>query len=839
MKVRRGFGGTALVLLSLAGSACLPGQTWVETHGSVDPARSLPLAAEPQRALLPEQYIWTANDAAAVADGARYVQHNQTEKTAPHYFRSSFRLTAVPRRATLYLAGPRQARVYLNGQLAVELECHPPSWLVYETFVVDVGRYLRPGRNVIAIEAVRGWSHTHHTNNLLTKQLNMGEVLVEKILPAGPAEEAPPLEISSAAWRSTLAPAEGWQQPGFDDSNWPRVQSLGGVESSAEFYQWHADAGLINWPGYIGVSSRMRRYFMLPEKATVQAEGGARFERVESLARFRTPAQEQQTVVYLADASGGKTPSILLDFGKEVAGRVLLRNSGSQLATVEVSYGESMEELLNGPFLGTQKILVPPHGVGRGVKSAFRYVLLAFPGEGGEVRLEQAALEGIAYPVRYKASFESSDPRLNRIWETAAYTAHLCMQEGIWDGVKRDRGKWMGDMDVTARVIEAVFGDHALNEQTLHELAGIPPYDEHVNSLASYTPLWVIGEAENYRRTGSLKELQAVREPLKGLLARMDRDVDPSGLFVNPGKRELFVDWAPNFDRDTPEARRAIQFEYLMAFAEGAKLLDKVGEQALAEKYRARSAQMKQAAESHLLDPATGTFGPYWQANAIAVVSGAVSPERGRAIYDRVLSGVGAGTERMQQVTPFYGYYVMEALARLGHTQQALDWMRQYWGGMLDEDATSFWEAYDPRWPREQPHKYLQADRKTGYYISMAHGWASGPALWLLENVVGLHSADAGGHSFEIRPELSGLSWVKGSMPAGKGILTVGIQNNDNMTISVSVPESCKAKVRIPDGMSGKNVYLNGRPYSQPSAAVHGPVMVDLPRAGRYEILIR
>jgi len=114
--------------------------------------------------------------------------------------------------------------------------------------------------------------------------------------------------------------------------------------------------------------------------------------------------------------------------------------------------------------------------------------------------MARAMLEGIAYPVRYKASFESSDPRLNKIWETAAYTAHLCMQEGIWDGVKRDRGKWMGDMDVTARVIGTVFGDHAQIDQTLQELAGTPPFSEHVNSLASYTPLWVIGEAENDRR---------------------------------------------------------------------------------------------------------------------------------------------------------------------------------------------------------------------------------------------------------------------------------------------------------------------------------------------------
>jgi len=76
-------------------------------------------------------------------------------------------------------------------------------------------------------------------------------------------------------------------------------------------------------------------------------------------------------------------------------------------------------------------------------------------------------------------------------------------------------------------------------------------------------------------------------------------------------------------------------------------------------------------------------------------------------------------------------------------------------------------------------------------------------------------------------------------MPAGSGILTVGVKNNDGMTINVSVPELCKAKVRIPDGMTGKNVYLNGRLYAQQSAAGQGPVMVELSREGRYEISIR
>lgn len=44
--------------------------------------------------------------------------------------------------------------------------------------------------------------------------------------------------------------------------------------------------------------------------------------------------------------------------------------------------------------------------------------------------------------VPYLGSFRCDDGRLNRIWETGAYTVHLNMQEYLWDGVKRDRLVW-------------------------------------------------------------------------------------------------------------------------------------------------------------------------------------------------------------------------------------------------------------------------------------------------------------------------------------------------------------------------------------------------------------
>ena len=56
--------------------------------------------------------------------------------------------------------------------------------------------------------------------------------------------------------------------------------------------------------------------------------------------------------------------------------------------------------------------------------------------------------------------FHCSDERLNRIWHTGAYTVLLNMQDYLYDGPKRDRIIWMGDMHPEIRCI----------------LAGIPGY---------------------------------------------------------------------------------------------------------------------------------------------------------------------------------------------------------------------------------------------------------------------------------------------------------------------------------------------------------------------------
>ena len=130
------------------------------------------------------------------------------------------------------------------------------------------------------------------------------------------------------------------------------------------------------------------------------------------------------------------------------------------------------------------------------------------------------------YPVKYRGSFESSDAELNRIWETGAYTAHLCMQDGLWDASKRDRGRWSGDNDVSGRVVDDVFGDHYLMEDTMDRLIGEAPVTQHVNGIPGYSSYWFTQVAEYYRHTGSKEFLTRTHDRAVQLLEHIDAEFD-------------------------------------------------------------------------------------------------------------------------------------------------------------------------------------------------------------------------------------------------------------------------------------------------------------------------
>jgi hypothetical protein len=833
-------GFLVLCLIPISGSA----QTaWTRTNGpqisdaDLDPVRDI---ASPQlesgtHQPLSEQYIWTREDAVPEKPNINgsWTSEGNTH-LEPHYFRRSFAVGMAPRAATMYVAGPGAATVYLNGESVAHFQSAMEVNIGARVVAIDVTHALKPGSNLVAIEATRGPEVGSSGNSRREVQLTAGRVMAVKIVPAAQGINEMPLLISDTQWKTAEKPTNGWQQPSFDDSGWEAADSLGGIESSMEFYQWNGDGGMYAWPGYDGISPFLAHFKIAPVALLHTYSGSGALKNAESLV---TPngAEEFTVSTGTEPVLPATQPQIMLDFGREVNGRIEFESDSDQAADVNLRYGESEAEALNQPYLGTTPVHVAPRLTAYGPKGAFRYALLQFE-RGTNVRLRSIRLDGIYYPVKYQGFFRSSDEKLNRMWMVGAYTAHLCMQDDIWDAPKRDRGRWMGDLDVSGRTIEDVFDDHFLMEETLDRLIGEPPVTHHVDGIAGYSAFWITGETEYFRHTGSRKQLESVHERLVQLMRYMETELDNRKLYANISKTFPFVDWSPELEADTPELRRATQLEFYDGFRDGIYLLRELGDTQNADVFRKCADELKAAAQKYLLDP-SGSFGKRWQTNAYAVLSDVADPTQYEAIWRNSLSTVGHIKYNGLIITPYYNYYVISAMAKMGHRAEALDWIRQYWGGMIDEGATSFWEAYDPSWYKQDFHAALQADDSTGYQASLAHGWSSGVTPWLMEQVLGIQPRGPGFSEVDIRPDLLDLQWAQGGEPTPRGMLKVEIRKESAFKTVVDLPPGTIARISLPVSAAGTPITVNGERQDGETAESGSRAIIVLNTAGHFDML--
>jgi hypothetical protein len=782
---------------------------------------------------LPEQYIWTQAPPSGASGAPTQTTAANPDQPRPHYFRDHFTVAHAPAQATLYVAGPRSVTVYLNGKRVLETRAYPSLLLAMKihVFTVDVGRFLQPGKNVIAVEGMRGKG--------FDRVPAMGQVLVAKIVPAGRGLDASPLEVTNPEWKGATTAESGWQRADFNDSAWPKVHALGSIDGNIEYLQANADSGLYDWPGYTGISPFLARYRLAPAKIGPVFQGSSKIENIAALTdpTHATAGQEFTVTLSAPMLVEQEAPSIVLDFGKEVVGWVELLSDSDQAGVVTVQYGESEGEMLHEPYLGINPIYLPAHGAAHGPKSAFRFAKIQFLQSSAPLRFRAIRLNGIYYPVKYRGSFESSDEMLNRIWEVGAYTAHLCMQDDIWDAPKRDRARWMGDLDVLGDVIDSVFADHFLMQDTMTRLIGPSPVEHDVNGISGYSAFWVMGMADYDRHIGSKEYLAAMHSRLLQLLAYMEGELGPDHLYHDTRKNQsYFVDWSPYLADHSREARMATDFEFYRGFAQGADLLRQLGDNQNADHFQQLAAAMKRAVYGRYLDPQTGTFGTRWQTNAMAIYSGLADKTQYDAIWKNVLSTVNTTQYTAYIITPYYNYYVISAMAETGHRAEALDWIRKYWGGMIAEDATSFWEAYDPTWPKQNFHASLQGDGSTGYFISLSHGWSSGPTAWLMEQILGIQPTAEGFRNVTIRPDLAGLAWARGAEPTPYGPIRVDVKSGSGASIGLDIPNGVHATVLVPAPTANSIVHVNGNAVRGQLAEAGHRIAIHLDRGGHFDI---
>ncbi|MGH9453435.1 MAG: alpha-L-rhamnosidase C-terminal domain-containing protein, partial [Terriglobia bacterium] len=404
--------------------------------------------------------------------------------------------------------------MYLNGQLLANAQQDTGVKIHPFVLILDVSHSLRNGHNVLALA------------------VNKGKHLAVKIVPLALGENGQSILMSGPGWKYTTQEMEGWEKADFDDDAWQPAALLGGMESNIDFFQANQDAALYQWPGYDGISPFLARVPIRAARIIDVFPGLGAFHGSADLAagqnQLTLPPDHDFTVdLPPQTALPTEYPSLVLDFGRESTGRLEVISGSDAPMRISLQYGESLGETLEEPYLGIDELTVPPHATAYGPKSAFRYVKVRFLSGSSPLRFKTIQLDDIYYPVHYRGSFESSDPLLNRIWMVGAYTSHLCMQDDIWDAPKRDRARWMGDLDVSGHVIDIAFADRFLMQQTMDHLirdAG-RPVNRAVNTIPGYSAFWVMGEADYYRHLGDRKYLESIHQPLVQLLNYMEGDL--------------------------------------------------------------------------------------------------------------------------------------------------------------------------------------------------------------------------------------------------------------------------------------------------------------------------
>ncbi len=433
---------------------------------------------------------------------------------------------------------------------------------------------------------------------------------------------------------------------------------------------------------------------------------------------------------------------IILDFGQQMRGGVRILCRGSDQKPVRIRFGESVAECcaelgVGEEYAGNREsggiserarrqnatndhalrdftVCLPSWSDTPLGDTGFRFVRLDFT---GSCTLKSVLCTNIMLrrPVRYRYS---GDPTLERIYKAAKRTVDLCAGSGyIWDGIKRDRLVWVGDLTPQVLALTTLYGPTPEVERSIDFARLQAPMPGWMNGFPTYSMWWVIMLREYYERTGAEAFVQRQLDYLEQLVQQLLDGTDETGRMDYPG---YFVDWPRSGDMEEREGARAIN---IMAARSAIFLLERFG----------RSAAAAQSLLERLLKK------PINAASKVVIALkymalGSLTQQEQTAL----LTGGADG------MSTFMSYYVLKAVHAFDPALAA-DMLRQYYGGMLALGATTFWEDFEPEQLQGTPIDCLPQEGKPdchgdfgkhcyiGFRRSLCHGWSAGIIAYMKE----------------------------------------------------------------------------------------------------------
>lgn len=751
-------------------------------------------------------------------------------------FRRSFSLKTEGKVASarLYVTSRGVYRLYLNGERMEEREFAPgyssyDKYLSYQTY--DMAEYLKDGENVLGLYVGDGWYFSPGTT-IHKNETAMGHhaVLLEiRIRYEDGTEE---IVTSDENVRTAYGPVlfsdifagerydsgeevEGWNAPGFDDSEWKAVKRC-------------------PYP-------------------------------MENLAA--DPGDRITAVKEISPKSIFKAPNgdCIVDFGQNMAGRVRVHTALPAGSKVVLEHFEVLDK--EGNYFNT---IFMTNGVGAGADQkveyissgkeaiyepffaflGFRYVRVRFYDASGQEQkdiefpeVQPCDFTAVALSTEKEnlGSFICSDARLNQLYSNIRWSQYSNMISIPTDCPQREKAGWTGDAgiyietallneDVTAfftRWLKNVAADQQINGV----IPMVVPYNETYRNMAemmgqmsnSSGPITSAGWGDAavkvpwsmYKVTGNREILKEQYSMMKKWCDYIIRTAEECGRPELPREKEKYL-WDTGFhygewvipstslkgfeDQEATGMAMVLTARYtapiygyysVSTFAEIAKLL---GREEDHQYYFDIALKMKDAIQSCLIGLNGETPAEYMGAYVLLLYFDLV-PEKYREQYAEhlveMIRNNGGCLDTGFLATP----YLLDSLMMTGHTDMAYDLLFQTkapsWLYEVENGATTIWETWNAVDEKGNPQ-----------HVSMNHYAFGCVADWMFRTIGGIRADQPGFRHMVIEPKPDHrLTWAKREYLTEQGTVSCSWEKTEKgLEVKISVPCNARATIVLPDG---------------------------------------
>ncbi len=723
-----------------------------------------------------------------------------------YHFRKTFSVAARPAKFVVHVSADNRYRLFVNGKVV----CSGPArgdlynWY-FET--IDIAPYLQTGNNTIAalVWNMGVYAPVAQISNQ-TAFVLQGNSEAEKMVNTGDSWKVfantayTPCSTDNAARLHTymvVGPGDnvdaakypwGWEQGSYSDAAWLTPKRIANPVPAG----YGSDNLWTLQPRNIPQMGEKLQRIPVVRKTEGMATSGDFLKGGKPLV---IPAETTVTLLLDQTFNTVAYPELILSQGKN--------------ASVKMTYAEALyqkdgqkgnrNEVEGKTVIGNYDIFKPDGGSKRMFRPlwvrTYRFLQLEITTHEQPLVIED--LYGIAtgYPFTVKASFTSSDPSLQQIWDIGWRTAQLCAGETYFDCPYYEQLQYEGDTRIQSLISLYVTGDDRLMRKAILDFyhSRVPEGltqgrypSSRLQVIPPFSLFWVSMLYDYWMHEKDQKFVSNFLIPVTGVLDWFEKNIDPSKKMLGSMKWWSFVDWDHKFPGGTPDGAMdgnsaIITLQYVNTLQQAAELFAFFGKANEAAHYKQLAADLAKNTYAQCFDtkkgvmantPFKNTFSQH--ASIMAVLTGTVPAADMKPVMLKVLNDTS-----LSQATFYYRFYLNRALKKAGMADMYYSQLAP-WRGMIANGLTTFAENPDPT-------------------RSDCHAWSSSPNYDFFATICGIVPSAPGFSSVRIEPALGELKQATGTMPHPDGMITVALERKGKEGIS--------ADITLPQNLTGDFVW--------------------------------